>query len=217
MRAPDALQAGRSGRLLLPGLSGEITQGLAPRAVTSLTFPRMLKLTCSCVARAMTGVPSSINAIVPCFNSPPAKPSANVRNLFQLQGSFEADEIVEAAADEKCIACYGQVFTGDHFHFVFWSQRASIAFPIMPSSLTRSKPSSLPRLSAVTAAKIARTAICAVYALLTLPRFQGRHSVKRIVRFTGKRGSRYVGQCQRFVSELFTCTRTARLSAVSPL
>ena len=50
--------------------------GFAPRATTSFTLPRILKLTLSCVAKAITGVPSSIKAIVPCFNSPPAKPSA---------------------------------------------------------------------------------------------------------------------------------------------
>ena len=46
----------------------EIIQGLAPRATTSLTLPRIDKFTFSCVANAMTGVSSSIKAIVPCFN-----------------------------------------------------------------------------------------------------------------------------------------------------
>ena len=46
-----------------------------PRA-TTLTLPRIDKLTFSCVAKPTTGVPSSIKAIVPCLSSPPAKPSA---------------------------------------------------------------------------------------------------------------------------------------------
>ena len=49
----------------------EIIHGFAPRATTSLTLPRIDKLTFSCVDNAITGVPSSINAIVPCLSSPP--------------------------------------------------------------------------------------------------------------------------------------------------
>ena len=54
----------------------EMIHGCAPRATTSLTLPRIDKLTFSCVAKPTTGVPSSIKAIVPCLSSPPAKPSA---------------------------------------------------------------------------------------------------------------------------------------------
>ena len=48
---------------------------LAPRLATSLTLLRVFKSSLVLVIRATTGVLSSIRAIVPCFNSPPANPS----------------------------------------------------------------------------------------------------------------------------------------------
>ena len=62
--------------LLYSNLPLKSYKGYAPRATTSFIFPRIDRLTFSWVAKPMTGVPSSIKAIVPCFNSPPANPSA---------------------------------------------------------------------------------------------------------------------------------------------
>ena len=48
---------------------------VAPRATTSFKFDLVLFEISGFEINATTGVPSSIKAIVPCFNSPAANPS----------------------------------------------------------------------------------------------------------------------------------------------
>ncbi|CAB4702437.1 unannotated protein [freshwater metagenome] len=71
-----------------------ITITLAPRAFTSCTLLSIFSSSpCSCPTgrMAITGVPSSINAIGPCFSSPPANPSACIyANSFNLSAPSRA-------------------------------------------------------------------------------------------------------------------------------
>ena len=67
-----------------------ITIVLAPRAFTSSIFPLVWLATTGSLNKAITGVPSSIKAIVPCFNSPAAKLSVCT---YEISFNFNAASI----------------------------------------------------------------------------------------------------------------------------